>query len=97
MSVKRKRYTATEKARIALEAIKEELTMAQITSKYAVHATQISSWKKQMLAGLPELFSNKNKQINKDHEIQLAELYEQIGRLKVENDFLKKKSEAFNA
>jgi transposase len=91
MSEKRKKYTPAEKAKIAVEAIKSELTLAQISSKYGAHATQINAWKKQALALLPDLFSDKSKQISTDHDIQLAELYEQIGRLKVENDFLKKK------
>jgi transposase len=96
MSVKRKKYSPAEKAKIALEAIKGELTMAQITAKYSIHATQVNSWKKQALAYLPDAFSDKNQQVNTEYEIQLAELYEQIGRLKVENDFLKKKSEVFH-
>ena len=80
---------------IALEAIKSELTLAQISSKYGVHTTQIKAWKKQALALLPDIFSDKKKQAITQHETQVAELYEQIGRLKVENDFLKKKSKMF--
>lgn len=95
MSEKRKRYTAAEKAKIALEAIKSENTLAQISSKYGAHATQINTWKKQAIALLPDIFSDKNKQEVTNYEKQLSELYEQIGRLKVENDFLKKKSELF--
>lgn len=97
MRDKRKKYTATEKAKIALEAIKGEQTLSEITSKYGVHATQINTWKKQALAYLPDAFSEKNKQIATGYEAQLGDLYEQIGRLKVENDFLKKKSELFHA
>mgnify|MGYP000283002746 CR=1 FL=1 len=96
MSVKRKRYSPTEKAKIALDAIKEELTMAQIASKYSVHSCQIKTWKKQALSFLPDAFTDKNKQEVTKYEAQLGELYEQIGRLKVENDFLKKKSELFH-
>lgn len=95
MSEQRKKYTPPEKAKIALEAIKGELTLAQISSKYGVHATQINAWKKQLLAHLPDAFSEKNKQEKIAHYDEVAELYEQIGRLKVENDFLKKKSEVF--
>ena len=90
MSEKRTKYTAAEKAKIALEAIKSELTLAQISSKYGAHPTQINAWKKQALALLPDIFSDKNKQERSDHAGELGELYEQIGRLKVENDFLKK-------
>ena len=96
MSVNRKKYSPAEKAKIALEAIKGELTLAQISSKYGVHATQINKWKKQLLAHLPDAFSDKGKQEKSAHNNEVSELYEQIGRLKVENDFLKKKSEVFN-
>ena len=95
MSEKRKKYTPAEKAKIALEAIKGELTLAQMTTKYGVHGTQVNTWKKQAVAYLPEAFTDKGKQETTGYEAQLAELYEQIGRLKVENDFLKKKSEVF--
>lgn len=95
MKENRKKYTPSEKAKIALEAIKGELTLAQISSKYGVHATQINAWKKQLLAYLPDAFSEKNKLEATSHHEEVAELYEQIGRLKVENDFLKKKSEMF--
>lgn len=91
MSEKRKKYTATEKAKIALEAIKSELTLAQISSKYGAHATQINAWKKQAVALLADVFRDKGKAELVEYETQLAALYEQIGRLKVENDFLKKK------
>ncbi len=96
MSDKRRKFTPTEKAKIALEAIKGELTLAQITAKYAIHATQVNAWKKQALAYMPDAFSDKSKQENISHDIQLTALYEQIGRLKVENDFLKKKFEVFH-
>lgn len=95
MSEQRKRYTPAEKAKIALEAIKGEFTLAQISSKYGVHATQINAWKKQLLANLPDAFSDKGKQEKMAHHDEVSELYEQIGRLKVENDFLKKKFEVF--
>jgi transposase len=95
MNEKRTKYTPAEKAKIALEALKGELTLAQISSKYGAHATQINAWKKQALALLPDIFKDKNKLEITNHAAQLAELYEQIGRLKVENDFLKKKFELF--
>jgi transposase len=95
MNEQRKKYTPAEKAKIALEAIKGELTLAQISSKYGVHATQVKLWKNQLLAHLPDAFSEKNKQEKIAHHHAVAELYEQIGRLKVENDFLKKKFEVF--
>lgn len=97
MTDKRKKYTPAEKAKIALEAIKGELTLAQLSSKYTVHGTQINTWKKQAVAYLPDAFSDKSKHESSVYEVQLSELYEQIGRLKVENDFLKKKSALFRA
>ncbi len=96
MNEKRTKYTPAEKAKIALEAVKSELTLAQISSKYGAHATQINAWKKQLLALLPDIFSNKNKKDATDHATKLTELYEQIGRLKMENDFLKKKCEVLH-
>ncbi len=92
---KRKNYTATEKAKIALEVLKGKVTQSEITSKYGVHSTQILSWKKQLLEALPEIFSDKRREKNKDQEELIEELYKQIGQLKVELDWLKKKSELF--
>jgi len=90
-------FSAAEKYKIALEAIKGELTHSQITSKYHVHATQISNWKRQALEYLQAAFSNKLEvcKVVDDYEEQLTELYKQIGQLKVENDFLKKKCDVF--
>jgi len=96
MSIKRKKFTSAEKAKIALEGIKGEQTVAQISSRYEVHPTQVNQWKKQALLYLPEAFSNKVAEQKDSQEKELAELYQQIGRLKVENEFLKKKSEMFS-
>ncbi len=87
MSNQRKKYTPAEKAKIALEAIKGEATLAQIASRYGVHSPQINAWKKQLLAYLPDAFSEKSKQQSVAHSVEISELYEQIGRLKIENDF----------
>lgn len=90
-----KRYSASEKAKIALDAIRGDMTIAEIVAKYSVHATQISKWKKQALQHLPEAFGNGKKLDQAEHENLLAKLYEEIGRLKVENEFLKKKCDLF--
>jgi len=91
-----KQYSAEEKAKIALEALKGELTIAQITSKYGVHATQISNWKKQALESMLNGFKDKRKGKEEPGEENLVkELYQQIGQLTVERDWLKKKSELF--
>jgi len=92
MSEQRKRYDAEFKAKVALEAIKEEKTLAQLGSEYRVHPNQIAQWKKQLLETLPTLFSDKRKKVEKEGEDLQAELYKQIGQLKVENEWLKKKS-----
>jgi transposase-like protein len=93
---RRTNFTASEKAKIALEALKEELTLAQICSKYGVQSSQINKWKKEVLAHMPEAFTNKSQKLKRDHEAELSGLYEKIGRLKVENDFLKKKFDALD-
>ena len=90
----RKRYDATFKAKVALEAVKGERTMAQLSSDYKVHANLIGKWKKQLLKELPSIFSDqKGKRGSDDHSELESELYRQIGQLKVELDWLKKKSQ----
>ena len=92
MNGNKKRYGSEFKARVALEAIKEGKTAAELASKYGVHASQITRWKKHVVENLPELFSNTHEKAREDAEKLQAELYRQIGRLKVEVDWLKKKS-----
>ena len=78
---------------MALEAVKGEKTIAQISSEYGVHPNQISQWKKKLLEELPELFSEKRRSREVNKEDLEAELYRQIGQLKVELEWLKKKSQ----
>ena len=87
---KRRRFDARTKARVALEAIREQKTSAQIASEHSCHSTQITKWKRQALEGLPGIFEQQTGSSGDDQEI--AMLYEQIGRLKVELDWVKKKS-----
>lgn len=89
----RKNHDGAFKAKVALEAIKGEKTLAQIASEFGVHVNQIGQWKKHLLEELPTLFSDKRKKVEKDNEVLEAELYKQIGQLKVELDWLKKKSQ----
>jgi transposase-like protein len=95
MSVQRKRYSAELKAKVALEAIKCQKTTNEIAAEYSIHPSQISQWKKQVLDELPNLFSKQEKERGKtdtETEATIAHLYQQIGQLKVEVDYLKKKS-----
>ena len=90
MSTIRKNHSVQKKVKVVLEAIKGERTIAEITSKYGIHPTQINTWKKQALDSIPEAFSVKRKKQENANEELLDELYKQIGQLKVENEFLKK-------
>jgi transposase len=95
MTKKAKQYTASEKAKVAMEAIKGDLTMAQISSQYGVHATQITRWKKEAIEAMVSGFSSKAKTQDISHTDLVNQLYQQIGQLTVERDWLKKKSAAF--
>ena len=90
----RKSYSAVFKAKVALEALLGLKTIAEITSQYGVHATQIGIWKKHLQDHIHELFSDHRKKADKDKEMLIQELYRQIGKLKVDLDWLKKKSES---
>jgi putative transposase len=89
----RKNHDGAFKAKVALEAIKGEKTMTQLASEFGVHVNQIGQWKKHLLEELPSLFSDKRKKVEKENEELESELYKQIGQLKVELDWLKKKSQ----
>ena len=91
MAIKRKRHSAEFKFDVALEAAKELRTASQIASEREVHPNQISQWKKQLLDEGVSIFSNKNFLNEKKQNERETELYEQIGRLKMELEWLKKK------
>lgn len=95
MQKKAKQYSAEEKAKVALEAIKGESTIAQISSKYGVHATQIARWKQEAIELMVSGFKSKLKPKDTSQEDLVKGLYEQIGQLTVEKDWLKKKSSIF--
>ena len=92
MAKMRKIFDGTFKAKIALEAIKEEKTLTQIASDYKIHVSQIRQWKQRVLEEIPGLFSRKREKSQAEAEERTDELYRQIGQLKVELDWVKKKS-----
>jgi transposase len=88
----RKSHPPSLKAKVAIEAIKGNKTTAQISQVFGVHPTQVGGWKRQALAGLPEIFSNGREHLRQQTDAEKDELYKQIGQLKVELDFLKKRA-----
>jgi len=90
----KKTYTPEFKAKVVLELLREELTVAQLSSKHEIHPSQLSRWKKAVLDGLPELLSDNRKRdaVIKEHEEEVRELYAQIGELSSKLNWLKKKS-----
>jgi len=92
MTRKRRRFSATFKVKVAFAAIRGDQTTAQLATKFAVHTSQITSWKKQLVDGAPDLFAEGRRRRQDEPLAQEQELYEQIGRLKMEVEWLKKKS-----
>jgi transposase len=91
----KKRYNSTFKTKVVLEVLKEGTTIAEISSKYGVSANQISKWKKHVIENMAEIFSGKRAKNDSSNNELEGELYKQIGQLKVELDWLKKKSGLF--
>ena len=89
----RKTFTKDFKAKVAIEAIKGEKTIAELAAEYEVHPNQISLWKKQLIEGAADLFERGNKQGSDEQkaERKIEDLYKNVGQLQVENEFLKKK------
>ena len=88
---KRKRYSADFKAKVAVDALKEQKTLSELASQYQIHSVQISTWKKQLLDGSALIFKNSTNNNQKKQQNLEAHLYQEIGRLKIELDWLKKK------
>ena len=97
MAKKRKRPSASLKAKVALAAVKEVKTVSELSSQFGVHSTQIHQWKRQLLERAEEVFENPRSNTGKaqEQEALVGELYEQIGRLKMELEWLKKKAAQF--
>ncbi len=91
MTTTRKQYSPKFKARVALEAIRGERTLNQLASQHHVHPVQIGHWRKAAIEQMAELFVDGRKRKPRDGEVEKEALFEEIGRLKVELDWLKKK------
>ena len=92
MSRKRRVLGAALKAKVALAAVRGDKTTAQLASQFGVHTSQVTAWKKRLLEGVSELFADGRKNRQDEQSVDEQELYEQIGRLKMEVEWLKKKS-----
>ena len=90
---KRQSFDKAFKAKVVLEAFREEMTLQEIANKYGVHSNQISLWKKQAIENLPEIFEKQNKKTEEERqaENQYDEALKTLGAMKIENEFLKKK------
>ncbi len=92
MMGKRKRYSAEFKAKVALEALRGELTIAQLVVKHGIHQTLINAWKRQAVEGMAAVFSGKAEAAEADREAEVEKLHAKIGQLVVERDFLRRAS-----
>jgi transposase-like protein len=90
--MKRKKFSSKFKAKVAIEALKGHQTVNQMASEFDVHPSQVNNWKKQLLEESGDIFSKGRKQQAENVEEERDKLYSQIGRLKVEVDWLKKKT-----
>jgi transposase-like protein len=90
MSNKRKKYSPVFKAKVALAAIKNEATISELAARFGVHPTMIHGWKRSLLDNAADVF-DKGQKSKKYNEVKVDELYKQIGKLKVANDFLSEK------
>ena len=88
MKQNRRKHSSSFKARVALEALKSKETAAELASRFEVHPSQIRTWKKALTEGVTGIFGNEQNHKEKDNASLIAQLYQQIGQLKVERDFL---------
>jgi transposase len=88
--ITRRHYAAEFKAKVALEAIRGELTLAELSAKHGIHQTMIAAWKKQAVEGMAGTFSAKSEAAQATSEAELTKLHAKIGQLVIEKDFLSK-------
>ncbi|MCK5840378.1 MAG: transposase [Bacteroidales bacterium] len=88
MKAKRRKFNATFKAKVAIEALKERETLSELSRKYELHPNIISKWKKEFLDNADQVFESKKSE--SDPEVDIEKLYSKIGKLEIERDFLKK-------
>ncbi len=91
MAGKRRRFSAQFKAKVAVEAIKGQRTIAELAGQYEVHPNQITQWKKQLLEAADQIFSSRQESARQSQDELTGKLYQQIGQMKVELDWLQKK------
>lgn len=92
MTTVRKRHDAEFKKKVALEAIRQQQTINQITSEYGIHATPVNQWKKQATEAIGQVFGGGKKRAERDLQQEVDELHRQLGQVVSERDWLKKKS-----
>jgi transposase len=96
MSRKRRQHGSDFKAQVALAALKEQQTIQELAKRFAIHTSQIQDWKRRLLDGAAEIFQSPHEKVVARDEPSVAELYEEIGRLKVQLEWLKKKAAHFD-
>lgn len=92
MGDSRRTHSVKFKAQVAVAAIRGDRTLSELSSEYGVHGNVISKWKKQVMEALPRLLSGRGEKVDKNQEELISRLYQEVGQLKVELDWLKKKS-----